>query len=146
MPAVAAAVPCAGSGTSDCPYSGAPAHASAPVDVAVDASGNVFVAVRPLVHNNEILEFDSAGTFLRRFGTFDTIAGIDVAGSHVYATEQGTFPGQVKIFNAADGSAAGQFNTSGSSPHRLTVNPGETEIAVAAGNEVDLYDPAGTEQ
>lgn len=119
-------------------------HLSLPIDVAVDAADDVFVAVRAPGHN-EIVEFDASGAVVRRFGTFSNVAGIAVAGTHVYATDNGDYPGHVKVFTTA-GDAVTQFDSTGSSPHGIAVDAGDTEIAVAAYSEIRLYDTAGVSQ
>lgn len=125
---------------------GTPAHAfTGVVDVAVDASGNVYAVDQG---NAEVDEFDSTGTFVRAFtGTFGSISSVavDPTNGDVLIGDS-----TQNVVHELDSSGAlvedinGEGSPAGSvTPHGLAVDStGRLYVADAANPVVDVFSPA----
>jgi len=126
---------------------------SVPEGIALDTSGNIYVADNL---NSRIQIFNSAGTFLRKFGSLGTADGqfngpksvtLDSSGN-IYVTDRGN--NRIEVFNNAGtflrkfgslGTADGQF----SSPYGIALDSsGNIYVSDYANSRIEVFNNAGT--
>ncbi len=132
---------------------GAEYNFNVPIGIAVDGSGNVYVAD---TYNHRIQVFDGNGTFLRKWGSYGTgngrfryPNGIAVDGSgNVYVADSQNH--RIQVFDSdgtyliqwgGPGSGNGQFNY----PQGIAVDgPGNVYVADTYNHRIQVFDSTGT--